>query len=340
MAAFLLVGLLPAAAFAESSEKLTRYLPSTSQMVAGLNVTKLSKSKYYKEALKWVDANASDEQAMKFIEEADLDLSTDIDAVAISMPKTSVDSSAPTRTFTMAMSGSFDNEKLLTALKKGAKLKEVKKKKTVVYATDDLEIGFPAKGVVWVTSGPDKYRSQAFEAMSSQKKSVRADKLFKDLMSDVDTSRGFWLVGDTSKMKTPQSAQSPQPQSIGLSIDITKGLDLSVFAEMPSKDDAKKAVGQVEAIKQQNGQAAMLSLFGAAPLVANLKAKQDGTKLRASTNMTASEFDILVQRVRQMVKTQLQGGGAMPSQAVPGKNKAGQNKAGSSPSDGADADFN
>jgi hypothetical protein len=344
-AVFLLVGLFPAAAFAQSSEKLTRYLPTSSQMVVGLNISKLSKSKYYKEALVWMRANASEEQVMKVLEDAKLDLSKDLDAIALSVPDTQPNKSQPERIFTAVVSGSFENKKLLAALKKGSDIKEGKKGKATIYSSADFEFGFPADGVLWVTAGPDTYKSQAFEAMLDKKKSIGADKLFKRLIADVNTSHGFWMVGDTSKISAQQAAGSPQPKSIGLSMDVTKGLDVNLFADLPSEDDAKSAVSQVEALKTQGGQTAMLSMFGAGPLVANLKTKQDGTKLRASTTMTTDEFDILIQRVTQLAKSQMQGGGTMPSQPVPGKGKTGQgktgkDKTGGSSSSGADADFN
>jgi hypothetical protein len=334
-AALLFIGLLPTSAFAQSSEKLTKYLPSASQMVVGMNVSKLSKSKYYKEALAWVNANASDEKAKQVLDDAQLDLSKDIDSIAIGIPNTQVDGSNPQRTFTMALSGSFDNKKLIEALKKGSKLKEVKKGKTVVYAVGDFELGFPKEGVVWLTGGTDKYRAESLEAMLSEKKSVRTNKLRKGMMSDVDTTQGFWLIGDTSKIKTKQAKNSPQPQSIGLSLDFAKGLDLNIFAELPSKEDAKLAVEQVETFKNEGSQKAMLSIFGAGPLLSNLVAKQDGAKLRASTSMTTGEFDILIRQVKQLAQTQMQGGGFQPSSPVPSKDKNGGDSSG-----GADADFN
>ncbi|QDG54650.1 hypothetical protein FIV42_29085 [Persicimonas caeni] len=312
---------------------MTRYLPSSSQLVVGLNVSKLSQSKYYKEALAWARANSgSDQEFLEVLEkDAKLDLTKDLDAIALSVPDTQVDSSKPQRNFTVAVSGSFDNDKLLAAIKKENKeLKSTKKGKATVYSSGEFEFTFPKKGVLWVTAGPDAYRKGAFKALGGGKHSVQANKVFKKLMGEVNTSQGFWMMGDTSTMQTQQTAGSPQPKSIAVSADIAKGLALELLADMPSEADAKSAVEQMKALKQQGGQAAMLSILGAGPLVANLTTKQDGTKLRATTTMTATEFDTMVQRIKQLAQSQMQGGG-MPAQPVPNK----KNKSG-----GANADFN
>ncbi len=337
-AAFLLVGLIPAAAAAQSTEKLTRYLPSSSQLVVGLNLSKLSKSKYYKEALTWARANSgTDQDFLKLLEEdANLDFTKDLDSVVLSIPDTQVNKGKPQRNFTVAVSGSFDNDKLLAAIKEeNADLKKSKKGKATVYSSGEFEFTFPKDGVLWVTAGPDNYRKNAFKALAGTKHSVQGNKVYKKLIGDVKTSQGFWMMGDTSKMNTGQAGGTPQPKSIAVSADITKGLVLDLLAELPTKDDAKSAVKQMDALKQQGGQAAMLSIMGAGPLVANLTTKQDGTKLVASTTTTASEFDNMVQSLKQLAQSQMQGGGTMPTPSQPVPNKDTKSK-----SDGANADFN
>lgn len=332
--AFVLVGLAPAGAAAQSAEKLTRYLPSSSQLVVGLNVAKLSQSKYYDEAIEWARANSgTDQEFFKVLEkDADLDLKKDLTALALSVPDTQVNRAEPKRQFTVAVSGSFDNKRLLAAIKKkNQDIKKATKGKNTVYTSGEFEVTFPKQGVMWVTAGPEAYRKGAFKALDASKHSVQGNTVFKKLMKDVNTSKAFWMLGDTSAIKTGQTAGSPQPQTIALSADLAKGFVLELLAEMPTKADAESAVAQMNALKQKGGQAAMLSIVGAAPLVANLKTKQDGTKLRASTSMTAAQFDTMVQRVKQLAQSQMQGGGTMPSQPVPNKKTK---------SNGANADFN
>lgn len=323
-AVFLLVGLAPSVVFAQSPEKLTRYLPSQTEMVVGIDVAKLSKSKYYKQALTWARKSASDADKKVFEtleKEANLDLSKDLHSIAIAIPNTQVGSGTNQRHFTAAISGKFDKKKLLATIKKNnPNFKKTKQGKTTVYTTGDSYFTFPKKSVLWVTAGPDKYRKQAFKALANSKHSVKANKLFKGLMGAVNTSRSFWLLGDTSKMKTQAAGAGPQPNSLAVTMDINNGLNLDLLADMPTKEDAKSAVAQMKSLKQQSAQNPMVSVVGAGPLVSNLATKQDGTKLLASTTMTAAEFDTLIQRVKQLAAAQMQGGGAtMPTQPVPSK---------------------
>lgn len=335
----------PAVAAAQSADKLTRYLPQQSQLVVGLNIEKLRKSKYYKEALTWARKGSNGGAFLDVLEnDAQIDLSKDLSSVAVSIPDTKVDKSGQQKNFTVAVSGSFDKAKLMAAIKKkDGSIKETKKGKTTIYSTGEVQFAFPKDGVLWLSAGPDSYRQSAWKAVGSSKHSVRSNKVFKRLLGKVNTSRGFWMLGDTSQLDTKKmKADTPQPKSIALSMDIDNGLDLSMLAELPSEDDAKSAVKQVEQLKQQGGQAAMLSILGAAPLVSNLKAKQKGVDLHATTSMTASEFDAMVQRLKQLAQSQMQSGG-MPSQPVPNPNgpaKTGPAKSAPAKKDGANADFN
>lgn len=340
-AIFLLVGLAPAVAAAKTAGDLTSYLPSQSELIVGLNVSKLRSSKYYKEALTWARANASDQDFLKIVEgNADFDLSNDLEALVLSIPEAKGDPNNPKRHFTMVANGDFDEKKLVAGLKEEHDdIKKTKKGKRTVYATGEFEFTFLGDGLLWVTAGPESYRDQAWKGLDESKKhSMKANKLLTGLLTDVDTSQGFWLLGDTSKIDAQGAQEKPQPRSVGLSMDITKGLDMKMLTDMPSEDDAKSLVDQVDQLKEGGGHP-MMSMVGAGPLLANLSATQDGTKIRANTKMTAPEFDSMIQKVKQLAASQGQMGAspAAPTQTGPKKatpktdKKSGQ---------GADADFN
>lgn len=338
---FLLVGLAPAVAAADTSSKLTSYLPSKSELVVGLNVSKLRSSKYYKEALTWARENASDQDFLKIVEgNADFNLSSDLQALVLSIPEAKGDPNNPKRHFTMVANGDFDEKKLVAGLKKEHDdIKKSKKGKRTVYATGEFEFTFLEDGLLWVTAGPESYRKQAWKGLNESKKhSMKANKLLTALLADVDTSQGFWLLGDTSKIDAQGAQGGKQPQSVGMSMDITEGLDVNMLTDMPSEDDAKSLVDQVDQLKQSGGHP-MMSMVGAGPLLANLSATQDGTKIRATTKMTAPEFDTLIQKVKQMAAAQGQMGSspAGPTQTAPKKAAPKKDK---KSGQGADADFN
>lgn len=346
-AALLLGVLLPGTAAAQSAEELTRYLPASSQGVVGLNISKLSKSKYYKNGLAWLRKEAA--QEMKGLEDAGFDLSKDLEAIVISMPSggtagsdlaailreaQSGKVSKEEREFTAAISGSFDRDKLVARMTKENGVKVSTRGKNKVYSNEQVDIIFPAKGVMWVSGGEKAYRKSAFATLGSKKKSVQANKAFKKLLGEVNTAKGFWMVASAPNQKTAAesgAAASAQAESMGLSVDIHSGLDFDGFIGYATKEQAKNAVAEINQLKSDRQSVVMLSMFGGAPLLSNLKITQDGKKVDAATEMTASEFDTMVSTLLQMAQSQLQGGGMMPSQPVP--NKAGK-------SGGADADFN
>ncbi len=337
-AALCLVALTPALASAQtSSAKLTRYLPQTSQLVLGVNVAKLRSSKYFKQALAWAHQSAGNQDILKMLEQdAQVDISKDLQAVVVSIPATNVNAGAPQKHFTVAVSGNFDKAKVIAAIKKKhSDIKQAKHGKATVFSKGNLEFTFPAKGVLWVTAGPDAYRKDAWGAMASAKKSVQANKVFKGLLKDVNTSQGVWLLGDTTKLAA-SNVKGAHPKSIGLSMDIANGLDLHLMAELPTKKDAKKAVDQIAQLKTKGAQNAMVAMMGAGPLVANLSAKQDGAKIKADTSMTAAQFDTMVQWLEQIARSQMGAGGmTTPAKPVPSKgNGASQGKG------AAKADFN
>jgi hypothetical protein len=335
-AVFLAVGLLPSPAAAQSSNDLTRYVPAKTQLLIGLNINKLTSSKYYEQALNWARANSQDDDFFEVLEEdANLDLSKDLTAMVISIPDAKADPAKQERTFTMAASGSFDKDELVEAVKeKHDNIKETKRGKQTVYTAGEFEFTFPAKGVLWVSAGPEAYRKGAWKAATNKKHSVQSNSLIKGLLGDIDASRGFWMVGDTSWID-PQAAQGgPQPESIGLSVDISKGLVLDLLSDMPSAEEAKGAAKQLDELKQTSGKNPMLSMLGVTPLVKNLSVSQDGARINIATRMTASEFDVMIQRVTQMAQSQMQGGGPgnAPSQPVPNEKSPSK--------DGSNADFN
>lgn len=338
-AALLVVALTPALASAQTSANLTRFLPQKTQLVVGLNVDKLRQSKYFKEALTWAHQNAGNQDFLSVLEkQGHLDVSKDIDAIVVSVPATNVNSNGQQKHFTVALAGHFEKDKLVAAIKKKhGDFKTGKHGKYTVYSKGNMEFTFPKDGVMWLTTGSDAYRKGAWAAVASAKKSVQTNPLFNGLLKEVNTSQGVWLMGDTAHMAHAkvQGAQSHPPKSIALSVDISKGLDLHMFAEMATKKDAKTAIEQINAYKSQGGQSAMLAMMGAGPLLTNLTAKQDGAKLRASTTMTATQFDTMVQWLKQIAQSQMQAKGmTKPSAPVPSKGSI------SAPHNGKKADFN
>lgn len=313
--AFAVLSLAPTLSWAQGSKGLADKVTGKSQVVVGLNIDQLRSSKHFEDTLEWARANAGEDDLFRLLEdEGDVDLSKDIDAVALSMPQPEGNTPPEESQFSAVIDGDIDQEKLVAAIEKGeAKVDTTERGKKKVYKIEDVELSFGDDGTVWAATGPEEYVNHAWAAFDSGKQSVNDNDALHELLSTIETSKSLWLIGETSKMQR-ESASGPQPEDVGMSVDLSDGLMLDLLADMGSSDDAKKMVEQIDMLKEQHGANPTVAALGAGPLLANLNSKTEETKLRADTRMTSDEFDNLVASVKQLVRSQ-QGQQGQPQTA-------------------------
>jgi hypothetical protein len=347
------VAVAPGQAAAQTSKELTRYLPQQEQIVVGVNFGELRKSKYFDDVLALAKNTAGGGAFLALLADANIDIATDIKSLALSMPDDKIRKNIDMKRFTVALSGTFEQAKLLEALKsKKVAFKSKKSGKKAFYSKEDVVFTFPKEGVLWLASGPDAYRKNARSALKDAKNSVRASAFFKSLIDGVKTTRGLWMLADAASAGAGSiSTQGSAAKSVAMSLDVSSGLALQILMEMASE---KAAAATLARITQQAKEAAknpMAVVMGIGPLLTNLKTTRTGTRVVSATSMTAAEFDTLIQRAGQVLMAKLNGGGAISapakSSSTPGtgsSSKSGSSKSGASKKDaskqGANADFN
>lgn len=306
--AFLVGGFSPSLAQAADSADLTEKITGESQLVIGLNVDQLRSSKHFKEALQWARNNAGEGDLLRVLEDgAGVDVSSDIGAIALGVPQSEGTNARERQEFSAVIDGDFDEAKLVEALRESdSEVETTEKGGEKVYRVDAVEFSLDDDGKLWAAAGPEAYVGHAWSAFTKGERSVDDNEVLSGLLSDVETSKTLWMVGDTSDMQQAQDG-APQPENIGLSLDLSEGLVLEMLANMSSSEDAQASVEQFEQLKKQHGANPAVSMLGAGPLVSNLTTRAEESKIRADTRMTSSEFDRMISSLKQMAASQSTG---------------------------------
>jgi predicted lactoylglutathione lyase/ferritin-like protein len=209
-----------------------------------------------------------------------------------------------------------------------------------------MAFGFVDKGRVLVAIGDDAFRGAAWKSASSKKSaSVTKNKTMKKLMGQVDTRRNMWLVADTSSMSPTQVPEDPKEaaeiqqakaevakakgavpekvekkagqnikmistkmNSVLISLDINKGLNMDALAHLSNEKGARSIGESLEMDIEKNKKNPMFMMLGAAPLLQKMKVGNTGKKLEVTTSMTAKELATLMTMLEQM-----NGGGGTPA---------------------------
>lgn len=322
-------------ASAQDAGSLTTYLNAQNDIVMGVNVKALSSNKYYDQLVDWARTESDEGKILRaFEEKSGLDIEKDIHAMAIAFrSNASMQQQQQQREFAMAISGDFDSEKLIAAIKnEDSKIETNKVGGLTFYKSDDVWLAVPKDGLALMTAGDDGYVKKNIATFGNQKNSMKSKSLVKKMLSEVDTDEDIWIAGDMSGV--PASGQGPSPNSLGMEMDLESGLAMDMVAQMDSTDDAKKSLEEMKAMKSQGANNPMVAMLGVSPLIENLEISASGTKVRFNTQMTAKEFDGMVAAIRQLAQSQ--GVTGTPA-AKPSGETSGSD---SDSSSGADADFN
>jgi hypothetical protein len=128
---------------------------------------------------------------------------------------------------------------------------------------------------------------------------------------------------------------------MGLALGIQGKLDIQAVLRSNSEEAARELEAQLKEASSEHAGNSMVEMLGIGPLLSNLKHRRDGLIVVATTSMTSSEVDSLIERLEQVVGQQ--GQNALP---LPGRSSGNDESADtssddtSSDDDGAEADFN
>ena len=321
-------------ATAADSKGLTKYLSAQNDIVIGLNISSLSSNKYFDKIVEWARTQSEGGDLLEaFEKDSGLDIDKDISAVAIAIRnQQTMNQQQENQEFAMAVSGNFKSKKVLAAIEKqGADVEQKKVAGLTFYKNEDVWLAIPKDGLALMTAGDDAYTKKNIATFGNQKNSISGQKAVKKMLGQVDTSKDIWMAGDTSKMKA--QSEGPKPQSLGMELDFSSGLNLGLVAEMKTAKDAKASIEQMDQMKAQGDANPFVAMMGAKPLITNLDAKTKGTQVRVETKMNQKEFDAMVAALQQLAASQM-GAGSGGATTPPAKGEPKQDD------DGAEADFN
>lgn len=286
-----------------SSRALLSYLPADSQFAAQVDVEKLRKSKYFKRAYNMLEEQAKDDEKLaELISEDGFDIESDLSSVAIGLPVSRVSPNTGVNKGVFVMDGSFDEEKIRKLVKEEYDDLETREiGDMTAFRLDETEFGLPASNRLVITMGPESYRKKVWNLARKGGKSFEKTASDKNLLDGLETDRTLWMVNlITGSMRGPSSSA----KSAAISVNLDSGLDLQVVSRVDDEAAAKEMVQRIGAMKKSAGENPMLSMFGAGPLVENLKVENNKTSVVATTSMTESELDYLVQKVQQIAASQ------------------------------------
>ena len=328
---------------APSYKNLFKYLPTDSSSLAVIDVKAVRSSPYFDRATDYLKSQGQVQGLSKLLS-SDTEAIEDqsVERVAVGFPATSA-RSAPERS-TAILQGTFSESSMkslfnsevegFTTVDIDDTLKGYQKDDTVAVLLDDSHL--------LVVSGPSSYRDRALNTARGKAKSLADGSLPTGILEHLDTSKGIWMINNSGSL--PKAA-SEGIVEMGLALGVQKTLDIQAVFRSDSEEAAKELESQLAKASSEHAGNSMVEMLGIGPLLANLKQRREGLIVVATTSMTSSEVDTLIERLEQVVGQMGGSSGSNPLQ-IPGsssnKNEPKDNTSEdtSSDDDGAEADFN
>lgn len=322
-----------------SYKKLFEYLPTDSASLAVIDVQAVRGSPYFDRATDYLKSQGRVEGLSKLLSSDTKAVENQsVDRVAVGFPATS-SRSAPERS-TAILQGTFSEssmKSLFTSEVEGFstvdiddELKGYQKDDTVAVLLDDSHL--------LVVKGASSYRDRALNTARGKAKSLADGSLPTRILQHLDTSKGVWMINNSSSL--PKAA-SEGIVEMGLALGVQKTLDIQAVFRSDSEEAAKELEAQLAKAGSEHAGNSMVEMLGIGPLLSNLKQRREGLIVVATTSMTSSEVDTLIERLEQVVGQM--GNNALP---IPGRSPGSDESAdstsedASSDDDGAEADFN
>ena len=331
---------------------LFSYLPSDSSSLAVIDVDAVRNSPYFDKATDYLESQGQVQGLTKLLE-SDTKAIEDqsVERVAVGFPAADA-RTAPERS-TAILSGTFSKSSMKTlftsevdgfsAVDVGDALVAYKKGDTVAVLLDDSHL--------LLVTGPSTYRDRALNTAKGKVKSFADGSQPTAILEHLDTSMGIWMVNASSSL--PKAA-SEGIVELGLALGVRDDLEIQAVFRSNSDDAAKKLEGQLSKASSEHAKNPMVEMLGIGPLLSNLKQSRKGTIVVATTSMTSSEVDALIERLEQVIG-QMKGGSGSSTLPIPQGSSGGASDSKTSGSDasdssaseedasgddGADADFN
>jgi hypothetical protein len=322
-----------------SYKKLFEYLPTDSASLAVIDVQAVRGSPYFDRATDYLKSQGRVEGLSKLLSSDTKAVENQsVDRVAVGFPATS-SRSTPERS-TAILQGTFSEssmKSLFTSEVEGFstvdiddELKGYQKDDTVAVLLDDSHL--------LVVKGASSYRDRALNTARGKAKSLADGSLPTRILQHLDTSKGVWMINNSSSL--PKAA-SEGIVEMGLALGVQKTLDIQAVFRSDSEEAAKELEAQLAKAGSEHAGNSMVEMLGIGPLLSNLKQRREGLIVVATTSMTSSEVDTLIERLEQVVGQM--GNNALP---IPGRSPGSDESAdstsedASSDDDGAEADFN
>jgi len=287
----------PIPARAAQADQLLEYLPHDSRFAGHVDVEALRGTKYLDRAVEFIEKRAKRDPAVPEVlgDAGAFDLRSDLDGFAVALPVSRISPGRSVDRAAVAFDTEFDESRLRALLEKRAVELSVRERDdgTKVYESGDRAFAVPSSDRLVVALGPSEYRKEVLELIGSDGATFADSARDEGLLDGVDRSRPVWMV---NRIDRPGSSA----ETAAVAVELSGGIDLQVALRSNSESSAKSIVKRAEAMKKSRLRTAQLSMFGAAPLLENLAIEREGRMVKATTSMTDSELDYLVQRLREV----------------------------------------
>lgn len=221
-------------------EKGLSFLPKESTFLFSANMTKLAATEFYNKVREEPEAL---EKYNEFVQKTGIDPEKHLERIIFSIPPDVAES----RGFAVAAFGTFDREKILTAIKEEEEVETSTYEGLEIYTfpaeEEPICMSFLAEGCI--AFGCPETIKKMIELSQGKGESIEDNAEMMELLKDVNQEDMFWGVGllpealRQKAMANPMTKSFASLRSVILSMNAEKGFDFYLMSRSDEEEDAK-----------------------------------------------------------------------------------------------------
>ncbi len=281
-----------------SAKSAFNLLPSSSNMVLGINVGALRGTALWKQYAPMIKQQAG-EEFKEFTATCGIDPFTAVDSVVIG------GDTANEKNMVVAIKGNVPKAKVLECAKKMAEKEgekiEIKEDGDLVGFSEDggdtMWVAWLADGTI-VTGGGAENNPDWLKGVISGKDSITSNKEFMGLVNSTDSNASVWFAMQPPADDNPFQGMptGEPPTALFASVDLKSGLKLDAGMRFKSADGAKALAEQANA-----AMGGMKSDPNVGKYIEKTKVSTSGNDLIVKIDLNQAEFDELMQQLQQQL---------------------------------------
>jgi hypothetical protein len=302
-------------------------VPKDAEILLMANVSRMRNTALWKKLLDLRDSDEKNKKDLEeFVQKCGLDPFKHIDSIFIALPQKGP---AATKEFAAILRGQFNEDKLVACAREqtqkdggaGLATSEYNGKKLYTDAKQSQAFATFLDGKTVALGGKEWIKRVVdLSGKKPSGESAKQNDTLVGLMKRARTSDALWGAGlvpqsarDSLKGDPNLSAASSMKDVFG-SIDFAGGFAADLNVDTASDSDAKELAAKVTEQLVETKRNPQIMLMGMAPFLDGVKVESKGPTFRTTINLTQSQVDDLINRVKGLMKSfgAALGGGSAP----------------------------